>query len=212
MSKSAMTGKALRANGKDASPGLLVLREQTQHTLGRSDECNMVIARPFASRVHAMVAFEGSYCVLTDNQSANGTYVNGRQLRAVHRLKHGDEIGLGDPTGVLIFFDEDKTIQPVSDLRFDFGGWRFYWRDEAIQLSHDQQNLLLHLFEQRGEICDKTSCARAVWGHDYDAGMDAYALDQIVSRLRAKLRTVSAEADELIVTLRGKGYLLRAGM
>jgi DNA-binding response OmpR family regulator len=203
------TGKALRANGKDASPTLLMIREQAQHTLGRSTECNVVIARPFASRVHATVAFDGNYCLLTDNQSANGTFVNGRPVRDSHRLKHGDEIGLGDPTGVLVFFDEDKTVQPVSHLRFDFGGWRFFWRNEPIPLSHDQQNLLLHLFERRGEACDKTSCARAVWGHDYNANMDAYALDQIVSRLRAKLRGVSEEAGDLVVTLRGSGYLLK---
>jgi DNA-binding response OmpR family regulator len=204
-----MTGKALRANGNDASPALLVIREQTRHTLGRSTECNMIIARPFASRVHAHVVLDGNYCLLTDNQSANGTFVNGRQLRAAHRLKHGDEIGLGDPTGVLVFFDEDKTVQPVSSLRFDFGAWRFFWRGEPIQLTADQQNLLLHLFEQRGEICSKSACARAVWGHDYDAHMDNYALDQIVSRLRAKLRSAAPEAGDLVVTLRAKGYLLK---
>ncbi len=209
MTKNATTGKALRANGKDASPALLVIREKAQHTLGRSTECSMVIARPFASRVHAHVAYDGNYCLLTDNQSANGTFVNGRQLRSAYRLKHGDEIGLGDPTGVIVFFDEDKTVQPVSNLRFDFTAWKFFWRSEPVALTADQQNLLLHLFEQRGEVCGKSACARAVWGHDYDATMDNYALDQLISRLRAKLRAVSPEAGDLIVTLRGTGYLLK---
>jgi DNA-binding response OmpR family regulator len=211
MSTATPSAKALRANYADVTPQVHKLDAGRASTLGRSTECDVIVTRPFASRIHARIESEGHYCLLIDNQSANGTYVNGRLMKTPHRLKHGDEIGLGDPTGLLVYLDEEKTVQPLAQLQFDFRNWRFLWDGNEIVLTNDQLNLLLHLFEHRGEVCDRPSCARAIWGHDYDNYMDAGALDQIFSRLRAKLRATSEAAGALIMTMRGKGYMLKLG-
>ena len=92
--------KLLRATFPDVQPVTYVLEERGC-TLGRAGDCAIVVGRPFASRLHAHIHWDGHYFVLSDNQSANGTYVNGRRLQSEHKLKHGDEIGLGDPTGLV---------------------------------------------------------------------------------------------------------------
>jgi DNA-binding response OmpR family regulator len=50
-----------------------------------------------------------------------------------------------------------------------------------------------------------------LWSREYDAYMDADALDQIASRLRARLRLAAPEAADLLVTMRGQGYMLKHG-
>lgn len=202
--------KLLRAAFPDVQPVTYVLGEQGC-TLGRASDCTIVVGRPFASRLHARIHWDGHYFVLSDNQSANGTYVNGRRLQSEHKLKHGDEIGLGDPTGLVTYFDEDKTVQPKSRLRFDPRQWRFEWDAQPMALTTDQLALLIALYDHRGEVCDRGACARAIWGRDYDAYMDADALDQIASRLRMKMRQSAPEAADLLITLRGQGYMLKHG-
>lgn len=198
----------LKANLAEVKPHELLL-ETAGCTLGRADDCACVVARPFVSRLHARIRHDGFYFVLDDAQSANGTFVNGRLIRESHRLKHGDEIGLGEPNGQLTFLDANQTFQAPSKLRFDFKGWRFVWDTHSFALSGDQHSLMLHLFQQRGEVCERTGCAHAIWGHDYDSAMDADALDQVCSRLRTRLRGIDPALGELLVTLRGQGYLLR---
>jgi len=202
--------KILRAIRPDVEPGVLVL-DESECTMGRSGDCRIVVHRPFSSRLHARIHWDGHYFVLEDNQSVNGTYVNGRRIEGAHKLKHGDEIGLGDPAGLLAYLDDDRTVQPSARLRFDARHWRFEWDGRPIVLSTDQCALLIMLYEQRGEACDRSACARAVWNREYDAYMDADALDQVASRLRARLRQAAPEAADLLVTVRGHGYMLKHG-
>jgi len=202
--------KILRAAFPEVHPAMHVLDERGC-TLGRAADCGIVVGRPFASRLHAHIRWDGHYFVLIDNQSANGTYVNGRRLNGEHKLKHGDEIGLGDPACLVIYFDEDKTVQPKARLRFDARQWRFEWDQQPLILTTDQMSLLILLYERRGETCNRDACARALWSREYDAYMDADALDQIASRLRARLRLAAPEAADLLVTMRGQGYILKHG-
>lgn len=44
---------------------------------------------------HAEVRLEGGSAIVRDANSTNGTYVNGKRLRAERTLRHGDEIRLG---------------------------------------------------------------------------------------------------------------------
>ena len=49
----------------------------------------------------------------------------------------------------------------------------------------------------------------AIWGRDYDPGLDAEALDRAISNLRGVIRRASQGA-ELLQTRRGLGYMLLA--
>jgi len=65
-------------------------------TLGRSDGADIRIDDPFASSAHARIFSRGDFMHVEDMGSTNGTYLNGRQLRAPERLKIGDVIRIGD--------------------------------------------------------------------------------------------------------------------
>jgi hypothetical protein len=65
-------------------------------TLGRSNGADIRIDDPFASSAHARIFPRGDFMYVEDMGSTNGTYLNGRQLRAAERLKIADVIRIGD--------------------------------------------------------------------------------------------------------------------
>jgi hypothetical protein len=78
-------------------------------TLGRSRDNAIGIPDVSMSRRHSRLEKHGETWVVFDQGSGNGTSVNGTPV-ARHRLRHGDEIGMGDttarfvePGGVLVW-------------------------------------------------------------------------------------------------------------
>ena len=65
-------------------------------TLGRSNGADIRIDDPFASSSHARIFQRGDSVYVEDMGSTNGTYLNGRQLRAAERLNTADVIRIGD--------------------------------------------------------------------------------------------------------------------
>jgi hypothetical protein len=65
-------------------------------TLGRSDSAEIRVDDPFASSAHARIYPRGDFMYLEDMGSTNGTYLNGRQVKAPERLKVADVIRIGD--------------------------------------------------------------------------------------------------------------------
>jgi hypothetical protein len=65
-------------------------------TMGRSDGAEIRVDDPFASSAHARVFSRGDFIYVEDMGSTNGTYLNGRHLRAAERLKVADVIRIGD--------------------------------------------------------------------------------------------------------------------
>ena len=63
-------------------------------TLGRSRDCDIVLADPNASRVHAEVRHIGMDYFLVDMGSTNGTEVNGEVVKR-HALADGDTVVIG---------------------------------------------------------------------------------------------------------------------
>jgi pSer/pThr/pTyr-binding forkhead associated (FHA) protein len=70
--------------------------ESDRTTVGKALENDVALADdPTASRLHAMLErFPAGWCV-TDLGSSNGTWVNGERIWSSHRLRHGDEIRIG---------------------------------------------------------------------------------------------------------------------
>jgi pSer/pThr/pTyr-binding forkhead associated (FHA) protein len=65
-------------------------------SMGRSDNAAIRVDDPFASSAHARIFPQGEYMYLEDMGSTNGTYLNGRQVKATERLKMADVIRIGD--------------------------------------------------------------------------------------------------------------------
>ena len=65
-------------------------------TMGRTDGSDIPIDDPFASSVHARIFPRDQFMYIEDMGSTNGTYLNGRRLRAAERLKVGDTVRIGE--------------------------------------------------------------------------------------------------------------------
>jgi Inner membrane component of T3SS, cytoplasmic domain len=72
--------------------------------IGRADENEIAVADDaMASHLHAVLErFSAGWCV-TDLGSSNGTWVNGERIWASRRLRHGDEVRVGQTR--LVFRD-----------------------------------------------------------------------------------------------------------
>jgi DNA-binding response OmpR family regulator len=198
----------LVALSEDVTPAEFLLTG-AEHTVGRSTGCDIVVRRGTVSRLHARIVREGPRYVLRDAGSANGTFVNGQPLAGDHVLGDRDAVGLGAAGALLRFVDPDPTLVPASRLRFDERTQIFFLGPHPLDLPPGQHRLLLHLYRHLGELCTREDCARAIWGRDYDPGLDAEALDRAISNLRGALRRADDAAD-LLQTRRGLGYVLLA--
>jgi DNA-binding response OmpR family regulator len=212
----------LVALAADVQPGELILSDAPCE-IGRSALRHVVVQRDFVSRLHAVIERNGERYWLRDAGSANGTFINGERIAQPCVLKDRDCIGLGDPAPVLQFFDADPTVfhLPKDDriashpaphvesrLRYDANRLRFFIGESPIELTQTQFRLLLHLFQNRNSVCSREACAQAVWGRNYDPGLDAGALDKIVSKVRRRLEQVAPGSSALIRNHRGVGYWL----
>ncbi len=81
-------------------------------TVGRSPEAGLFINDNDLSRIHASIFFDGEQVWVADENSTNGTFVNGQQVigKDVY-LKDGDTIKVGNHTTIQVLFQKDETQQ-----------------------------------------------------------------------------------------------------
>ena len=66
-------------------------------TIGRAADNDVVLQHPSVSRYHCAITPQNGTLVLTDRESANGTFVNGQdRIAAPHLLQDGDHIQVGE--------------------------------------------------------------------------------------------------------------------
>jgi len=176
-------------------------------SIGRESSCDVVVQRREVSRRHARVERQGLRYLLIDENSANGTYVNGRRLSEPHLLDNEDLIGLGSGTSLLKFVDPLDTYVPARGLRYDDQLMVFMLDGRALELTPGQARLLLLLYRNVGRLCTRDECALQIWGQPYEAAQHAAALDMLIAGLRARIRQVD-DAIDPIKTRRGLGYVL----
>jgi hypothetical protein len=66
--------------------------------IGRSKYCNIVVNDSTISDEHVLLLYKDKKFILQDELSANGTFVNGKQIEERVILEDGDEIKLGSVT------------------------------------------------------------------------------------------------------------------
>jgi two-component system alkaline phosphatase synthesis response regulator PhoP len=81
---------------------------------------------------------------------------------------------------------------------------------KTYDLSEREATLLDYLARHAGRVIDRDELLRGVWQIDAK-GISTRTVDMHVARLREKLRGLS-DRDEIIQTIRGKGYLIDAKM
>ncbi|MDT4918988.1 MAG: hypothetical protein QOH89_3688 [Pseudonocardiales bacterium] len=72
------------------------LEEGRRIAIGKATENDVALEHdPTASHLHAVLErFPAGWCVI-DLGSSNGTWVNGERIWSTHRLRHGDEVRIG---------------------------------------------------------------------------------------------------------------------
>jgi len=63
--------------------------------VGRAPECTLLVRASDVSKHHCQILLDTDKVVVEDLQSANGTYVNGKQVKKA-RLRDGDELRIAD--------------------------------------------------------------------------------------------------------------------
>lgn len=117
------------------------LDEAKEYTLGRSPECSVMVKSTIASRLHARLFFrEGSWRV-SDNQSTNGTWLNGKKIRE-SAIANYDVVRIGD---VLVEFNDEELLQSIIINKSEISE---YTSEKAAA-----QNLVLNEFSVKvGEL------------------------------------------------------------
>ena len=75
------------ANGEE-----FALADGDSYTIGRNEDCDLVVSEGYPSRQHARISVKEGQVVLEDLGSTNGTYVNKRQIDTPTTIKPGDVI------------------------------------------------------------------------------------------------------------------------
>lgn len=180
-------------------------------TIGRWPGCDIVLAgQRIVSRMHATIERAGPRYLLRDANSANGTFVNERQISEPHLLQDEDVIGLGAPQAMLRFSDPDPTDIRASRLAYNSHKLKFTLNQQELNLTPIELKLLHFLYQHRGDVCTRERCFTVVWERKYEPRLtaDAEALDRLVHQIRHKIREIDFSAADIIKTHRGQGYEL----
>jgi len=92
-----------------------VLLIDGEAVIGRSPYCSLILDHETLSRVHATLRVEGGGLILIDENSSNGTFVNGARISAPAPVGPGDDIRLGK---VLVWIEHESARVAVETGRF----------------------------------------------------------------------------------------------
>ena len=99
--------------------------------------------------------------------------------------------------------NEDKELH-FGELYLNVGRHEVSWKEEKIDLTRKEFELLQYLMENKGLVMTRNQILCHVWGYDFDG--ETRTVDVHVRTLRQKL----GDAGNLIETVRGVGYRIGA--
>src|SRR6185369_16215539 len=71
-------------------------------TIGRSDASNLVLSDQGLSRRNTTIFRDGDAVLVVDENSLNGTILNGSKVSTAQELRDGDEIRIGSETTIRV--------------------------------------------------------------------------------------------------------------
>jgi two-component system copper resistance phosphate regulon response regulator CusR len=98
--------------------------------------------------------------------------------------------------------DQEATLLRVGEAALDLRTRRATVGDRSVELTAREFALAETFFRHSGQVLSREQLLSHVWGYDFDPGSNV--VDVYVRYLRRKL------GEELIETVRGMGYRLRA--
>ena len=92
-----------------------ILNEGIVLVVGRDPSSDILISNKLVSKRHALFYWNGDECLIVDQNSANGTLVNGSKISAETTLKDGDRIEIGD-TVFSYYFLGDRLVESMKTM------------------------------------------------------------------------------------------------
>jgi hypothetical protein len=190
---------------------------ETELIIGRGGECDLVLPERQVSREHIRIFRSGDAYYLEDLDSKNGTWVNGKQVKATTvPLRDGDEIQIALAVKITYVGSEATAPLLVDDLPGVLGRLQINRDSRRVfvggievdpPLSLPQYRLLELLYDGAGAVRTRDEVVEAVWPDAVGEGVSEQAIDALVRRLRDRLAEVDLEY-QYIVTVRGHGFRL----
>ncbi|HTU62879.1 MAG TPA: ATPase, T2SS/T4P/T4SS family [Polyangiales bacterium] len=87
--------------------------DEAEVNIGRLDDNELCLPKNNVSKHHARLLFKDQRYVIVDQQSTNGTYVNGRRISGPAVVRRGDKIYIGD---FILVLGEGAGAQPTPSL------------------------------------------------------------------------------------------------
>jgi DNA-binding response OmpR family regulator len=101
---------------------------------------------------------------------------------------------------------DDETELAVPGLKMDPARRRVFVRDEEVELTAREFDLLWHFASQPGRVFSRVQLLDKVWGYNHE-GYE-HTVNTHINRLRGKIETDPAQ-PEFIETVWGVGYRFR---
>jgi two-component system OmpR family response regulator len=103
---------------------------------------------------------------------------------------------------------EQVSLLQVADLEMDLLKREVRRAGKLIELQPREFRLLEYLLRHAGEVVTRTMLLEQVWDFHFDP--QTSVVETHISRLRAKIDRAHGAGRELLYTVRGAGYCLRA--
>ena len=185
--------------------------------VGRGSECDLVLPERQVSREHIRIFRERDVYYMTDLDSKNGTWLNGKQVKdETVPLKDGDEIQIALAVKITFVGSEataplmvDELPHQLGRLQINHDSRRVFIENIEVDppLSLPQYRLLELLYDGTGAVRTRDEVVEYVWPDAIGEGVSEQAIDALVRRLRDRLSEVDPD-HQYIVTVRGHGFRL----
>jgi len=183
-------------------------------SIGRAADNDIAVDDRWVSRYHAQVHRDQGRYLVVDQDSKNGTLLNGKRIAGPTPLSDGDQLQV-TPLVKLTFVDYGSTAplpgEPrPSGLTLDRDKRQVWLQGRLLTppLSYVQFALLALLHHQPGRVYSRDEIIAALWPQDSADGISDEAIDALVRRIRLRLRELDPGRDYL-VTVRGYGFKLQ---
>ncbi len=130
-----------------------ILFEPNRYRLGRAPSCELSVHHPTVSREHALMTYQGDIWQLNDQQSYNGTKINGESIEQQY-LENDALISLGD---IECLF-EPLTANQLKAYN-DHSQWR---KNSANALASTDQQLNQVVFDQLNAVTSLVGTQRGI--------------------------------------------------
>ena len=189
-------------------------------SLGKRNDCDVVLDSPFVSRTHARIEQVDGRYVVFDPGSLNGVTLNGERIEAgkAYELRRSDQVCIADFTLTFWQTDDDAATVPwkgpaPGSLFVDVAAHKVWVGDTEIEaLQPIPFKLLAFLYANRGRVCSKEEIGEHVWGAVAVGGhsvaqWDDTLLQQAVHRVRQRIEPPGSTL-RFLHNVRPSGYRL----